>query len=237
MKRYSFLFLLVVSFSAQAQQNLFNVPSGDFTSRKELFYQHQINFYSTSSWESKMHMVYGLGKKWDVGVNFVDLPMDWSQGLQFSKNDQFKPYYPVLMATAQKQWELTKHWDMNIGTQAGTNVGGSTHFLYWNYSGIRYHMKPGTVIGGLYQTNANYSGEAAALIGYWLGYQIQLNDQWLLMGDFTSGDHKKSGTTLGIVYNLSKRVQLSGAGLLGFPNSKNHNGFVFELNLFSYDYK
>ena len=234
-----FLLLLVVSFSSQAQQNLFNAPSGDLTPRSELFYQHQINLYSPSLWDSKIHLVYGLGKKWDAGINFVDLPIDWSQGLQFSKNDLFKPYYPVLMATAQKQWELSKRWDMNIGTQAGINVGaepGRTQFLFWNYSSIRYHLKRSFVIGGLYQTNSNYVGEANDPVGYWFGYQIDLNDRWLLIGDFTSGDHKKSGSTLGIVYNLSNRVQLCLAGLFGFPNSKNRNGFVFELNVFTYNY-
>ncbi len=240
MKRYSFLLLLVVSFSAQAQQNLFNVPSGDLTSRKELFYQHQLNFYSASSWESKIHLVYGLGKKWDAGVNFVDLPMDWSGGLQFSKNDQYKPYYPALMATAQKQWQLSKRSELNIGTQAGSNVpvgSGRNQFLFWNYSGVRYHLKHGFIIGGVYQTNANYVGEANSYVGYWLGFQIDLSERWQLMGDLTSGTHKKSGSTLGIVYNLSNRVQLCGAGLLGFPNSINKNGFVFELNVFTYDYK
>ena len=82
-----FLLLLVVSFPSLAQQNLFNAPSGDLTPRSELFYQHQINLYSPSSWDSKMHLVYGLGKKWDAGINFVDLPIDWSQGLQFSKTN------------------------------------------------------------------------------------------------------------------------------------------------------
>ena len=239
MSRFLFVLIVVISFSSQAQQNLFNAPSGDLTPRKDFFYQHQINFYSASSWESKVNLVYGLGKKWDVGVNFVDLPIEWSKGLQFSKNDQVKPYYPILMATAQKQWELSKRWDVNIGTQAGPNLAaqsGRTHFSYWNYSGIRYHNKQVFVIGGLYQTNSNYVGEANALAGYWLGYEIHLNDRWLLMGDFISGDHKKSGSTLGIVYNLSNRVQLCGAGSLAFPNSNNPNGFVFELNVFSYDY-
>ena len=236
--RFLFLFMMVASFS-QAQQNLFNVPSGDLTPRNELFYQHQINFYSLTSWDSKIHLAYGLGRKWDIGVNFVDLPINWSHGLKFLKNDRSKPYYPVLMATAQKQWDISKRLELNLGTQVGSNFpaeSGYTQFAYWNYSGIRLHLKQGFVIGGFYQTNSNYVGEANPLAGYWLGYQIDLSDRWLLTGDFTSGNHAKSGSTLGIVYNLSNRIQLCGAGLFGFPNSNNRNGFVFELNVFTYNY-
>ena len=67
---FIFLFTIVTINKIQAQQNLFNIPSGDITPKGKLFYQHQINTYR-NKFESKGHFVYGLGKGWDVGANLV----------------------------------------------------------------------------------------------------------------------------------------------------------------------
>jgi hypothetical protein len=58
-----------------AQQNLFNIPSGDITPTGEWFYQHQLNFYEIDDLETKSHFVYGIAEGWDVGINFIDLPL------------------------------------------------------------------------------------------------------------------------------------------------------------------
>ncbi|MBY0432787.1 MAG: hypothetical protein K2U26_01625 [Cyclobacteriaceae bacterium] len=243
MKQIVYLLLLVAAtFSASAQQNLFNVPSGDMTPAREGFYQHQINIYSWQAQESKVHLTYGLGKKWDIGVNFVDLPLKWNNGLRLGRNDDpfNKPLYPVLMFTAQKQWILSEKWDVNIGTQAGPNLasGGSTSLAYWNYAGARYHFPKslGFVIGGIYQSTPSYIGGNQEQVGYWFGYEYHLNHRWQLMGDLVSGQNKKSNATFGIVYNLSDKVQLCFARLFSFPNQTLASGFVFELNVFTYKY-
>ena len=98
-----FLFIIINITKIQAQQNLFNIPSGDITPKGKLFYQHQINTYR-NKFESKGHFVYGLGKGWDVGANLV------GTGAYFNPN--WKPIYnndfsrgqaltPTLMATWQ----------------------------------------------------------------------------------------------------------------------------------------
>jgi len=62
--------LAMNSLPALAQQNLFNIPSGDITPKNKIFYQHQFNVYP-KKFESKAHFVYGLGGGWDAGLNLV----------------------------------------------------------------------------------------------------------------------------------------------------------------------
>jgi hypothetical protein len=55
------------------------------------------------------------------------------------------------------------------------------------------------------------------------------------MGDLISGSHKKSQTTIGGIYTISKRVQLCAAALLDYPHGQKNHGLVLELNVFSWD--
>ena len=57
------------------------------------------------------------------------------------------------------------------------------------------------------------------------------------MGDFISGQHKKSVSTFGALYDISKRVQLCVAALLPIPNDKLPVGLVVELNVYGWDFK
>ena len=81
--RFSLAILFAFIFNTSfGQQNLFNIPSGDITSSKKVFYQHQLNVYSDKM-ESKAHFVYGLGKGWDAGINLV------GKGLLYSPEWRF----------------------------------------------------------------------------------------------------------------------------------------------------
>jgi hypothetical protein len=135
---------LLCSISVHAQQNLFNIPSGDITPKNKFFYQHQFNFYALNDLESKSHVVYGVGKGWDLGINFVDLPLKFGDGSLVSFNDDSKrkPLYPVLMFTLQKQLVIKEgQWFLNIGTQTGANLSdefANKRLATMNYSLVRW---------------------------------------------------------------------------------------------------
>lgn len=241
------LIILVSSTCAFSQQNLFNIPSGDITRKGKFFYQHQINVYSGDQFESKSHLVYGLGKNWDVGLNLVDLPVSLKKGTSFlSANDAagVYPFYPLLMATAQKQFDVGHHFQVNVGTQIGGNIpanGGQYNWVYMNYALGRYNLPDhkGYFIAGPYHANDVYFGPSSSgqHIGWMFGYEIPLSSRISLMGDFVSGQNKKSVSTVGGVYNVSKRLQLCFAALLAYPNQELSKGAVIEINWYGYDFK
>jgi len=228
--------------SVYAQQNLFNIPSGDITPEKKFFYQHQLNFYAVNQLETKSHLVYGLGKHWDVGINFVDLPVRLGDGRWISYNDESnrKPLYPLLMATAQKQFSLGQRWQLNVGTQLGANISSNVEtkrLAFMNYALVKWKAKRGYLLGGPYLANDVFVGGPPELRpGYMLGYEYRINKRWLLMGDFISGTHKKSQTVLGGGYNLSNRIQIFVGALLAFPNRKLQDGLVIEVNWYGWDF-
>jgi len=69
-----------------------------------------------------------------------------------------------------------------------------------------------------------------------LGYEYKISRKVVLMGDFISGNHKKSATVLGGGYTVSNRLQLFLGALLAFPNKESQNGVVMELNWFGWNF-
>jgi hypothetical protein len=191
--------------------------------------------------------VFGLGKNWDVGLNVVDLPISFKKGTSlFSANDKrgTYPYYPLWMITAQKQFDVGHHFQINVGTQAGGNIpanSGHYDWVYKNYALGRYNLgdHKGFFIAGPYHANDVYFGpnSSGQHFGWMFGYEIPLSERISLMGDFISGQNKKSVSTVGGVYNVSKRLQLCVAALVAYPNEELSKGAVIEINWYGYDFK
>lgn len=228
----------------RAQQNLFNIPSGDVTPKKKFFYQHQLNFYDVNQFETKSHLVYGVGKNWDIGINFLDLPLQIGndQFLSYNDSSNRKPLYPILMFTAQKQWTLNHSMQINAGAQMGSNVSSrveNKEFAFLTYALFKWKPgKRGYLLAGPYLANDIFVGGPPEFRpGYMIGYEFKINDRWLLMGDFISGSHKKSQTVLGGGFNLSDRIQIFFGALLAYPNTKLQDGLVIEFNWYGWNYK
>ncbi len=224
-----------------AQQNLFNIPSGDITPKGKLFYQHQINTYS-NKFESKGHFVYGIGKKWDIGVNLVGTGAYFNPAWKSIENTDFsqgKALSPTLMATVQKQWTINDQWAVNIGTQSGFNISSNTSNIqpaYLHYGLIGYQVKQGRkLLIGPYLTNQQYVG-AGNKWGIHAGYEWKLTDKWYLMGDFISGNNDSAVLVPGVMYNVGKRVQLCLGYMLPNPNTVKNQAVVFEFNWYGWNF-
>lgn len=228
------------AFPLFAQQNLFNIPSGDITPRNKVFYQHQFNVYEKKL-ESKAHFVYGLGKGWDVGANLVGKGAYFTPEWRLMHNDN--PFngavFPVLMGTVQKQFVIAPKMNLNVGTQAGFNLSNQVEnkeFNHFTYALTTYQFKPGRrVIVGAYASNQMFVGTGNTS-GLMLGYEWKLTEKWYLMGDFLSGRNDSAVSVIGAMYNVSKRVQLCGGFLLPNPRTPKPNGIVLELNILGWDY-
>ena len=230
---------LIAAYQVQAQQNLFNIPSGDITPKNKVFYQHQFNLYN-DRFESKSHFVYGLGKGWDAGVNIVGkgfvFKPKWE--LIYNSNQINGSLFPVALGTLQKQFILSPHLNFNIGTQAGTNITRFNEkrvFHHFTYGMATYHVGPGKrLIGGAYATNRNFVGPGNDL-GIMLGYEWKLTDKWYLMGDWLSGRNDIGMGVIGAMLWPGKRVQYCFGALVPNPNTPKPPGFVVEINILGWN--
>lgn len=208
----------------RAQQNLFNIPSGDVTPCGEWFYQRQVNFYEIDDLETKSHFVYGIADGWDIGLNFIDVPLRLSgeRFISYNADSRRKPLYPLLMATAQKRFNLFERLNFNIGTQLGPNLSSSfatKKIAYFNYGLFKWHLvEQGYIAIGGYQANSVIIGGVEDQLGVVAGFECKLGSKFLLMGDFISGDHEKSQTVLGGGINVNDHLQAFVGKLFDFPN-------------------
>lgn len=236
-------FFCLLSLRPDAQQNLFNIPSGDITPRNKHFFQQQVNFNEPTRFSAKSHFAYGLGRDWELGVNLVNSYFNLREKPTLALSSPFNsaepyPYYPLLLVTAQKRWKLGRWFFANLGTQAGTNlyrhIGGKrpTHFSY-GLLGAADPKHRWKFLAGPYLTNWRFVG-GGNRAGFLAGTEIHLSKRWLLMADHISGRHKNSVTVAGFTYNVKPGFQLC----LGwqFPNSRSPEkpALVLEVNLFNF---
>lgn len=227
--------------SAYAQQNLFNIPSGDITPKNKVFYQHQLNFYPKQI-ESKGHFVYGLGKGWDAGVNVVGKAAYFRPNWRLNHNDerQFGAVSPIVVGTLQKQFLVSPRMAVNIGTQSGLNLTNRVErreFAHFTYGLMNYQFGPGRkILAGPYVTNSAFAGRGNNA-GVMIGYEWKLTDRWYLMGDWISGRNEQSVGVAGVMYWATKHVQFCAGALLPNPHTPKQNGVVFEINILGWDAK
>lgn len=240
MKNHIMACLLFWTAYAQAQQNLFNIPSGDVNEKNKIFYQHQLNLYS-SKVESKGHFVYGLGRGWDAGLNIVGKGLYFTPEWRAFYNDDPErgALYPYLMPTLQKKFILSDRWDVNLGAQAGFNLSNkimNKEFAFFNYAlGVFYFMdRKSRIVGGLYHTNQMFVG-TGNLAGFLLGYEIKVARRLYLMGDWISGNNDSSVAVIGGMYNLTRRMQICAGVLVPNPDNPKPFGLVLEVNLLGWD--
>ena len=247
-----FIFTFIYWNFISAQQNLFNIPSGDVTSKQELFYQHQLNFYEYYKFESKSHFVKGLGKGWEIGVNLINAKFNFNNPNFFVINETVdglndSALSPLFLLTGQKQFALSEKIKLNLGTQIGTNFAAgwqNKQFAHFTYALVQFelphHIK---LIGGGYLSNDAFLGTGNDK-GFMLGYEIPLSKRWWLMGDHISGHHSNGMSVIGGLYNISNSVQICFGGLISNRYNQQFqadfgdrfiDALVIELNLLSWD--
>lgn len=240
--KLTLLFTIIFYFSINnlaAQQNLFNIPSGDVTISNKVFYQHQLNVYSDKI-ESKAHFVYGVGKGWDIGANLVGKGVYFSPDWRILHNDNPSKgaLYPILMGTLQKQFKISELFDLNAGGQVGWNLSNKINnkeLNYFSYLIGTYHFqKSSRIVAGLYKSNEMFVGEGNTF-GMLAGYEIKLSKRWYLMGDWVSGNNDLSVMVLGGMYNVTKRFQVCAGWQIPNPNTPKPMGLVLEINLMGWD--
>jgi hypothetical protein len=236
-------FSLGLSFSGKAQQNLFNISSGAITPKGKVFYQHQLNIHSLYNMVSKHHLVYGLGKRWEAGINVVNIDLSpYLDRLQpsntnSSRGAEYKAHGPLVMLTAQKQFPLMDNLSVNAGIQAGLGVPNrenGSHWSHFTYGILVYESdKHWRMVAGPYFSDRFLLGKGNRA-GMIVGFEIPITKKIFLMGDFVSGNTKGSVSVVGFYYSVTPWFQLCLGKLIPNPQSKEQNGVVLEVNLFNF---
>ena len=226
--------------AAAAQQNLFNVPSGDITKPGNLFFQQQFNF-AASAGTSNTTFDVGVGRGWEVGFNVLDVSL-YNRGGGGDDAPGPSQVNPDLLLNFQKGFEVVPEaWSLGVGAQLGVNPSRfSKRVRFQDFAWAVNRLEvPGRdefgkyYVGG-YHANTAYGGPGDRF-GLMLGMEIPLIPERLsFQFDYLSGDRDISTAVVGGVYTFRSGWQLSLGAQLPTPRSRNPYGVVLEFTYPAY---
>jgi hypothetical protein len=227
--------LTLLSGTAFAQQNFFNIPSGQITEEDKVFYQHQLNVFSDNLISSKQHFVLGLDQNTEIGVNFQNY--DPIGNIEKEKQVKTGPQSNIIAPSFQKAFSLSSKVSLNIGAQAGiTHVGtGDPAYVAFKTFGLVSYYDPEKhlrLTGGTWVSGERFNGPGDSL-GALLGFEIMVADKLTIMGDWISGDTQNSTSVIGGMVDVTKTIQLCAGYLIPNPKSPENHGLVLEVNIFN----
>ena len=223
---------IVICNIGYSQQNFFNVPSCEFTTKHKVFIQEQINV--NQIFQSNFTLDYGIGKGFQVGVNVIGVDFyDTKKSFGFNKESDKDIFSPLFMVNGQKSIEVNKYIQLGIGTNQGVAIDISTDntkYAQFDYllSGTSFYKKKILAVYGVYYGNAAYFQNSGA-VGFMAGIDADLYKNKLhFVGDWMSGTTPASVAVLGFSYFVNPVFPIS----LGWqiPNvEQNASALVLEL--------
>lgn len=233
LRPYKICWLLIFTPIAKvsAQLTVFNVSSSTITDKRKVSVQQQ--FEIQDEIESSTTVTYGLGKKWEMGLNLINLDYNMKErSIETNDSTTVTPFAPLLLANAQKVFELNKVLSIGLGTVAGTNLTSShaRKFVYYSYTNLLVsagNQDQYQFAAGPYLSNHRYLGQ-----GSYYGFQCAMDagifyKKLHILADWISGYSQKGKLSLGIEVFLTQRLPLS----LGWQrsNQDGSQGAVIQL--------
>lgn len=221
--------------SARAQQNFFNVPSSEITPKGKLFFQQQLNVAETHQ-QSSTTLDLGLGKNFEVGVNYAGLSIIDDRKAHPIFNDSVRSYNPFLLVNAQKRLELGEHLAVALGGQFGVTTtlhvrNGGLVYCNMVYHNDAFGLK---AVAGPYYASSSYFGEGTRLfndlIGLQAGFEKSIvHERLVLQTDFISGTHDLGEVVPGAAWYLTPHWILSAGYQVPTFGSSSIHSLVFEI--------
>lgn len=231
------LLLILFSMASEdlaAQQNFFNVPSSEITEDGKIFLQQQFNLYGRSS-VSNSTFCFGLGHEAEIGFNLLGITYSNSAGRFVSSAEGEEPVFPSFGINAQKQIEISEHYQISAGGQLLLPKKVS-EYEWYGYLNNRVHAGHLKIVFGLFSGNINYFDSEPLLPGSSVRLGVQagleyevLTDRLYLQSDYISGRTAVSNLIVGAAYKATSHLILS-AGYQS-PNSTvtSSTGLVIEF--------
>ncbi len=229
--------LALTTSPAQAQQNLFNVPSGHITDLGNVFFQEQFNFNRPIG-SSNTTFDFGLGHGWEVGFNALDF--NFYENIRPLGPGERRQVNPDLLLNAQKTFEVVADlWSIGVGTQIGFNpsrLSRNVQFqnFTWVINGFEFPDEWGKLYFGAYYANVAYAGPGDRF-GVLMGIEVPvIKDRFHFQADLITGSRDISVAVVGGVLIFPNKWQLSFGAQLPTPHSGNPYGAVIEFTIPGY---
>ncbi len=229
-------FVLTAS-DASAQQNLFNVPSGQITKPGEVFFQEQFNF-SRQVGSSNTTFDFGLGRGWEIGFNALDF--SFYEDIRPPVTGERRQVNPDLLVNVLKGFEVVDDvWSLGVGTQTGFNPSSRSREMRfqnftWVINGFEFPHERGKLFVGAYFANVAYAGPGDGF-GLLFGIEIPVvKDRFHFQADFITGNRDISLIVVGGVFIFPNKWQLSFGAQIPAPTSGNPYGAVIEFTIPGY---
>jgi hypothetical protein len=228
-------FILLLSITGLAQQNIIDVPTSDIMEKDHLFFQEQFTI-SNRTIKSGTTFTWGLGNDFELGFNIEHLTFNTRPKSRIIILDPEQPQEnPDLLLNAQKGLKLKEWSKLGAGTRSGVNIPGEgydlrfTTFSYLNSQFSIPETENKLIIGGYY-SNTPYSGQGNHW-GLMLGAEAEIvKEKISLISDFISGNNSLSVINAGFQISLPKKWQIAFAAQFPCPGSNNHHGATFQIS-------
>lgn len=195
-----FLSLIQLSFG---QQNFFNVPNSEITTKGHSFFQEQINTNS-STFSLNSTYDYGLAEEWEVGANLLGANIDRQLGELIHNNDMNGgPLTPSLLLNTQKGVSLTEHLHLGLGAQGGSSLEfrRNQHLPYYTYGNLEYkaYNSEFLFVVGVFHANRAYQGAGQGWLQLGIEFPI-IEEKLHFVGDYINGNTSISEGVIGLCY-------------------------------------
>lgn len=223
-----FVAALSASPAAQAQQSLFNVPSGEPAAVGRLFGQLQCNATADRG-ELNATADLGVTSFWEIGFNAARVPLwDRAPPSTIAPLDSAALFNTTLSAAA------TRWLRVSVGVQAGVALRGPMRDVAPVVDG--WLIARAELIEQRFRwVFGAYAGTQSALGAGWpagpmTGFEVvAIRERLHVMGDWVAGVNAASVAVLGLVVLLPAGVQISLGAQVPSPYSGNPFGGVLEL--------
>lgn len=213
------------------QQNFINVPSGEVTEKRGVFFQQQFNV--SNLLQSNTTLDYGLGHNWEAGFNVLGLNIKSNHFTVIQNDtDDVDPYNPLIMVNALKRFEISHRFTVSPGVQYGGNFTIGHRImpcgLFYMNGAISDVLTEGSVlVSGVYYNTLHYGGSGNR-IGGWLGCEIPVSQRCHLTGESIFGSNALSYSSVGVILYPHPHLPVTlGVQIPNVP--KNTFGFVLEI--------
>jgi hypothetical protein len=225
-KRLLLTFITLNSFSAFAQQSLFNVPSIETTKKDKIFFQEQINLIAKPSTAvANTTFDYGLGNGWEMGLSFFSLDI---YALPHTRAN------PMLLVNVQQAFNVTKQWKIGIGTQSGSTLSvyeDPAQFASFNYWNNALDLQEwGKYYLGVYFANRAFVGSGTN-VNLMAGVELPVTKVVHIMADFINGNNDISAAVIGLIWYATPQWQFSLGSQISTPtqSASRIDGAVLEF--------